>query len=241
MVSEAFNRVELLLGKKALNRLQKTHIVVAGLGGVGSVAVETLVRTGVGHLTLVDYDISSESNINRQLFALQSTIGQMKTKTAKERMKDIESGVKIDIINEKITRETVENIIMMKPDMIIDCIDDIPMKVELIKAAKARKIKIVSSMGAALRIHPTEVRIAKLKKTKACPLAAKMREYLPNDDTVVVYSEERPFKASSRNLFGSVMPVTATFGLYIAYAAMHTLAGAEIEGKVEEFKSQNLW
>lgn len=238
---ESLSRVNLLIGDRAMNKLQSSHIVVVGLGGVGSVTADALARTGVGKLTLIDYDTVARSNINRQIFATEKTVGMLKTQALKDGIKDINPDAKVNILSEKITERTVDNILKLNPDIIVDAVDDIPIKIALIKGAQARKIKIVSSMGAALRIDPTMVRIAQLRKTKTDPVAAKMRKSLPNNKVLVVYSEEKPYKVGTRDQFGSAMTSTGTFGLFLAHAAMYSIAGAELEWKAEEFKKQNLY
>lgn len=240
MKIEAFSRVEALIGEKALQTLRQSHFVVLGAGGVGSLAIETLARTGAGKITIIDYDIYSASNINRQLYALLNTVGHRKVDEAKEHIKDIDKGTKVIALNEKLTVETVEKVLKLKPDMILDAIDDVPVKIEMMRRAREAGIPLVSSMGAALRIDPTKIRVAPLKETKVCPLAAKMRSALPKEKTLTVYSEERPYKTKDKSLFGSVMTVTGTFGIILAQVALHYVAGHEIIWKTEKDRRMGL-
>ena len=158
-----------MVGEKALKRLKKAHVLVAGCGAVGGFAIEALARAGVGHLTIVDNDVVSITNINRQLVALHSTIGKKKVDIMRDRVLDIAPEIKVDIVDKLINAESVEEILACQPDFVVDAIDSLNPKVCLIEALVKTGIPFVSSMGAAMKTKPELVRVAKMKDSYQCP------------------------------------------------------------------------
>lgn len=242
---QRFSRTELLLGKQAFSRLAGSHVAVIGLGAVGGYAVEGLARSGLGRLSLVDFDVIQTSNINRQIFALESTIGQAKAETAARRVRDINPDCRVEALNLFVDDDSVETIFATGPDIIIDAIDSLNPKVQLLCAAHRRQIGILSSMGAALRTDPTRIRIGDLSETRGCPLARRIRKRLKKagitSGITCVYSTEpvdfaypspapdelAPVSAADRgrerNTLGSLPTLTAIFGLVLANEAIKKL------------------
>ena len=173
-----FARTEQLLGVDGLLRLSEARVAIFGLGGVGSFACEALARAGVGHLRLVDYDCVNGSNINRQLFALHSSIGQPKTELAAARVLDINPACQVDPRRVFINPETVEALLDPEVDVVVDAIDSLSSKVLLLEAAQARGLRIVSSMGAGGRLDGGQMLSGDLDETRICPLARVVRQRL---------------------------------------------------------------
>lgn len=172
-------RTELLLGEEKLNKLRNAHILVVGLGGVGAYAAEMICRAGVGRMTIADADIVGESNINRQLVALHSTIGKPKTDILAARLRDINPTIELNIIEGFIKDEaTYELLDSAQFDYVVDAIDTLSPKANLIQASLERNIPIVSSMGAGAKTDPTKVEIKDIAKTHHCPLAHMLRKRL---------------------------------------------------------------
>lgn len=236
-MEDRLSRTRLMIGEKALKRLKKAHVLVAGCGAVGSFAIEALARSGIGHLTIVDNDTFSISNMNRQLFALHSTMGQKKVVAALQRLSDIAPDMKVDSFDCLINAESVDKILACQPDFVIDAIDSLNPKVCLIEELVKRKIPFVSSMGAALKTKPELIRLDKMSKSYQCPLAAFIRKRLRRRkiplDFSVIYSPEKPDnnhlsvpqgKTQSsgriRNEMGSLATITGMFGLYCAQVAL---------------------
>ncbi|MFG6114221.1 ThiF family adenylyltransferase [Halobacillus sp. MO56] len=193
-----FSRNELAIGKEGLDLLKNSTVAVLGIGGVGSFSVEALARTGIGKLILIDKDVVDITNINRQLPALLSTIGQPKAELMKERIKDINPDCEVVTLNMFYTEETYETLFEYKPDFVVDASDTIIYKVHLIKECIARDIKIISSMGAANKTNPTKFQIDDIFKTSYDPIAKvirkKLREAGIKKGIPVVYSQEKPIK-----------------------------------------------
>ena len=172
-------RTRLLLGQEKLTTINNAHILVVGLGGVGAYATEMLARAGVGELTIADADTVDESNINRQLIALHSTIGRAKTEVLAERLMDINPNLKLHIHTEYIRDEkTYELLDAAKYDYVVDCIDTLSPKVNLIAGALERGIPLVSSMGAGAKTDPTKIEVKDIEKSHHCPLAHMLRKRL---------------------------------------------------------------
>ena len=214
---DRLQRITLLFGKNAIAKLQKSTVMVVGCGAVGSFAIESLARSGIGHLILIDFDNVEESNINRQLFALESTIGKPKVMVAAKRIADINLDIKIDTLNMFFDENTK---LKVKPDFVIDAIDTVPSKIALYKWCFDNNIPFISSMGAARKTDLTKIKIDKISKTTVCPLASKIRHKvreLKIKDFPVVYSTEvaKPQPNGGRE-FGSVITVTGTFGLMLS-------------------------
>ncbi|OHB44463.1 MAG: hypothetical protein A2178_02360 [Planctomycetes bacterium GWC2_49_10] len=173
-----FARIELMIGKPGLRKLNNSFVVVAGLGAVGGYAVEALARAGVGHIRLVDFDEIKPSNINRQLYALDSTIGRPKVDVAAERILDINPKCHIEKLKCFVHKETLDTVLADKPDIIVDAIDSFNPKLELLTAIQIQSLTVISAMGAAMRSDPSMVRLGPLKEVKNCPLARQMRKKL---------------------------------------------------------------
>ena len=232
-MEDRLSRMRLMVGDTGLEKLRNSHVVVVGCGAVGSYAIEALARGGIGHLTLVDFDSIHPSNINRQLFALHSTLNEKKVKVAQRRIRDIAPDMKIDTLDILINADTVEQVIDLKPDFVIDAIDSLNPKVCLIEALQKNHIPFVSSMGAALKTKAEQIKVTKMNKTKNCPLAAFVRKYLrrrdiPLDFWVVASEEltqdksklhlpdEVPESGRIRHEMGSFPTITGIFGLMCA-------------------------
>lgn len=195
-VLHQFSRNELALGKEGLEKLKNSTVAILGIGGVGSFAVEALARSGVGKLILVDKDSVDITNINRQLPALLSTIGQPKADIMKERIKDINPECEVISLNMFYTEETYEQFFAEQPDFIVDASDTISYKIHLIKECLKRNIPIISSMGAANKMDPTRLKIADIFKTHTDPIAKVIRTRLRKEGIrkgiPVVFSDESP-------------------------------------------------
>ncbi len=196
-MGETTKRTQMLLGEKGIERLKNMHIAVFGLGGVGSFVAEGLARSGVGELTLIDNDTISASNINRQLYALHSTIGRLKTEVARERIADINPDCKVNIISKFYLPENAEEFFSANYDYVADAIDTVTAKIDLICRCKEKNIPIISCMGTGNKLQPEMLKTADIYKTSVCPLCRVMRRELKNrgiKSLKVVYSEELPLK-----------------------------------------------
>ncbi len=194
---EQFSRTELLIGKSAIEKLQNSHVAVFGIGGVGAYAAEALVRSGIGAIDLIDSDTVAVSNINRQLIATNSTIGRYKTELMKERVLDINSDVCVNIHTKFFLPENSSEFPFEKYDYIVDAIDTVKAKLELVEIANKFKIPIISAMGAGNKLDPTKFEVTDIYKTSVCPLARVMRTELKKrkiKKLKVVYSKEPPIK-----------------------------------------------
>lgn len=227
-MEEQFSRTELLIGKKGIEKLSSAKVAIFGLGGVGSYVLEALVRAGVGSFILVDNDVVSMSNINRQLIATHSTIGKNKVDVAYQRALDINPNVKVETFKQFFTPES-DDIIDSSVDYVVDCIDTVASKIELVLRAKKLKVPIISSMGTGNKLDPTKLEVTDISKTSVCPLAKVVRKELRNRGITklkVVYSKEEPIKASAKyegveensgkRVPGSISFVPSVAGLIIA-------------------------
>lgn len=224
-MAEKFKRITALLGDAAIEKLQKSTVMVVGCGAVGSFAIEALARSGVGHIVVVDFDVVEESNINRQIFALTSTIGQPKVDVAAARIRDINPDADVVAINAFFDEKTEMDV---QPDFVIDAIDTVESKIALYKWCVARNIPFAASMGAALKSNPEQILVGCISKTTVCPLAARVRKMVRETglpDFPVVYSTEEPDKAAATpgRVFGSIITVTGAFGLRLADIAIKYL------------------
>ena len=218
-------RTELLLGEDGMRKLKDSTVVLAGVGAVGGYVLEGLVRAGVGHIRVVDGDVFSASNMNRQILATMDTIGRNKADVAVERARSINPDIDIEAINMLVSEETIPMILEDVPDVLADAIDTIGHKVALLRYAAENDIVTFSSMGAALHMDTLALRVDTLKRTKVCPLAASVRSRLRDVDTsriTCVYSEEKPLvKPEARDehgksILGSLPTVPAVFGMTLA-------------------------
>lgn len=235
---DIFSRTELLIGKDGLTKLQHAKVTVFGVGGVGSYVVEALSRSGIGSLILVDFDTVEPSNINRQLCALQSTIGAAKVEVMQKRVLDINPGINITVRQEFVTRENVDGLIEKDISYIVDAVDNVTAKIALIEKAVSLGIPIISAMGAGNRLDPAKLSIVDISETRNCPLARIMRRELKKRGIIsgvpVVYSSEPAIKPqyadipSDNNLKkkppGSISFVPAAAGLYLASRVIRDLA-----------------
>ena len=233
----AFAREELLLGQEALKRLQKARVAVFGLGGVGGHAAEVLVRCGVGAVDLIDGDVYSPSNLNRQLFATTATLGMPKVQAAGERLRAINPAAEIDEHPFFYTPHTAGRLDFARFDYILDCIDMVTGKLAIIQRAVEEGVPMVSAMGAGNKLDPTAFRVADVYETSVCPLARVMRRELKKRGVPrlkVVYSQEPPRAGppslGERPLPGSVAFVPSVAGLIMAGEAVKDLTGVGNDG-----------
>lgn len=215
-----FLRTEALIGTEALDRLKQASVAVIGLGGVGSYAVESLARSGIGHITIVDYDQVEASNINRQLPALISTIGEYKVDVIEERLMDINPDLTICKFKCSYNSDNSEEILQGPLDYVVDAIDSWADKIHLITTCLTGRVNIISSMGTANRINPELLKIADISQTSVCPVARKVRKELRKNGIEtglkVVYSTENPLPAAGITRLGSIAFVPAVAGLLLA-------------------------
>lgn len=209
-----YDRTEILLKKEGIEKLSTAKCLIFGVGGVGSFATEALARCSVGELTLVDFDIVDITNINRQIQANFSTIGQSKVELMKKRIEQINPECRVEIYKEKLTQANIEKFFKKNYDYVIDCIDDIQAKKNLISYCLYNKIKIISSMGLANRLDPSKIYIGKLKDTLGCGMARSLRQEFKNKKLTVVASREHAKKCGIQK--GSVSFVPSVGGLMIA-------------------------
>ncbi|NLB51672.1 MAG: tRNA threonylcarbamoyladenosine dehydratase [Syntrophomonadaceae bacterium] len=220
--AEPLQRLQLLLGSEAVNKIKNSSVAVIGLGGVGSHAVEALARSGIHHITIVDPDRVEMSNMNRQLPALTSTINRFKTDVIAGRLLDINPGINIKAFTCSYEPLTSEQILDLKTDYVVDAIDSIPDKVHLIKTCLEKEIPIVSSMGMANRTNPMLLKIGDIKETTVCPVAKKVRKELRScgieTGLKVVFSTETPVKTSDKNpgSLGSIIFLPGIAGYLLA-------------------------
>ncbi len=238
MENNRFQRLELLIGTAALKRLQNSSVVVFGVGGVGGYAVESLVRGGVGKLTLIDPDQVCSTNINRQIHALEKTVGQVKVEVMAQRCREINPQAEIITYHCAYRQENSEQLLSSQYDYVLDCIDNITDKLHLLQSCYQRGLPIVSSMGAANKLDPTQIEVADISATKKCRLARTIRKELRKQGIVqgikVVYSTEefRPLSgvdaAERKPVLGSSSYLPPLFGLTMTGVVIQALIG-EIE------------
>ena len=208
-MNQTFARFSMLVGEEGIEKLRNSKVIVFGVGGVGSYTVEALARSGVGHITMVDFDEISESNINRQLHSLRSTIGKSKTDVMKDRVFDINPDCEVKLIKKLVYKDFDEIFENNRYDFVVDAIDVIRSKINLIEYCVKNKINIISSMGFGNKMHPEMVEISKIKNTSVCPMARTIRSILKKKnifDIPVVYSKEQPVKPNKSELFKEEAP-----------------------------------
>ena len=222
---ETLSRTEALIGEVALEKLKNAHVIVFGVGGVGGYTTEALARCGVGKIDLVDADRVSQSNINRQIIALQSTVGKYKTEVMKSRILDINPTATVNVFNLFYLPETESEFDFSKYDYVIDAVDTVSAKLSIIEKAKQAGVPVISAMGAGNKLDPTAFEVADVSKTSVCPLAKVMRRELKRrgiDHLKVVYSkEERKCFGVTDSESGKLSPASISFvpsvaGLIIA-------------------------
>jgi len=245
-----FSRLERMIGAGGLERLRRARVVVVGLGAVGGYAVEALARVGVGSLRLVDFDRVRPSNLNRQLLALHSTVGQSKAHLAAARARDINPACDAQPLELFVHTDTLDQVLAGPVDLILDAIDSFTPKLELLAAVLTRRLPVLSCMGAALRTDPTAIRVGPLESTIHCPLARRMRKALRKRslplDLPCVHSiepvnhlppaagvdgdddQETYTRGRLRRSLGSLPTLTGIFGLTLANEAVRVLLGGKI-------------
>lgn len=205
MSDERFLRSEMMLGKDALSKLSKAHVAVFGVGGVGGYVCEALARSGIGNIDIIDNDDVSESNINRQIIALTSTIGREKVDVMAERMRDINPAIKVTPVKCFYLPDTRSQFDFSAYDYVADAVDTVTAKIDIIMAAKEAGVPVISAMGAGNKLDPTAFRVADIYKTSVCPLARVMRHEMKKrgvDHLKVVYSTEIPVEAEREDKAG---------------------------------------
>lgn len=237
-MDQYFSRTKMLLRQHGMDRLKQAKVVVLGLGGVGGACAETLVRSGVGSLIIVDNDVVTPSNINRQIFATIDTIGMRKTEAALNRLHSINPSCQITTLDRFILMDTLEEIIPPDADYVIDCIDTVTAKLDVAQWCRERNIPVISSMGAGNKLDPTRLTFTDIYSTKECPLAKVMRRELKRrgvDRLEVLYSLEKPLDpeaedAGDPTAVGSgLKPKRKTPG---SVAFVPPVAGAMLAGQV---------
>ena len=222
---EILSRTENLIGKEAVEKLQKARVAVFGVGGVGGYVVEALARAGIGEIDLIDNDKVALSNINRQIIALHSTVGDWKTEVAAKRIKDINPAIKVRTHNLFFLPETANEFDFDGIDYVVDAIDTVSGKIALIESAKSKKIPVISSMGTGNKLDPTAFEVADITKTSVCPLARVVRRELKKrgvEHVKVVYSKEEPITSGNvdeqtgKSIPASISFVPSVAGLIIA-------------------------
>lgn len=239
-MTHEFSRTELLIGAEGLENLRNATVMVLGVGGVGSHCIEALARSGVGKLILVDNDKVSQTNINRQSIAYQSTVGEYKTKLMRDRIWDINPAADVVTYEMFVLPENLNEIFKGKVDYIIDAIDTVTAKLALVEYAKEHEIPLISCMGTGNKLHPEMFEITDISKTSVCPLCKVMRKELKNRGIYhlkVLYSKEKPIDTSGadtgedkgmrRSLPGSIAFVPPVAGLMIAGQVIREIAGVE--------------
>lgn len=230
-MDEIFSRAELLLGSAAMEKLKNSRVAVFGVGGVGGYAVEALARTGVGTIDIVDKDVVSPSNINRQIIATVDTVGEKKTEVMKNRIKAINPDATVNAYNIFYDAETADSFDLAAYDYVVDAIDTVTCKLLLICAAKKAGTPIISSMGAGNKLDPTAFEVSDIYKTSVCPLAKVMRRELKKRGVTalkVVYSKEEPISA----LNGEKPPEEHGKRIPASVAFVPSVAGLIIAGEV---------
>lgn len=233
-------RTSLLIGENTVRFLTTKHVMVVGLGGVGSYAAEFIARAGIGEMTIIDGDVVDPTNRNRQLPALATNHGVSKALIMEERLKAINPELKLHVIKEFVNPEMVLNHLTATPDYIIDAIDSITPKITFIKTAYEKKLKLVSSMGAGAKLDPTKLQVVDISKTYNCPFAQQIRKNLKRHGIrrgiKVVFSPEAPIKESlmltdgknyKKSAYGTISYLPAVFGA--------TTASVVVRDLIEEF------
>jgi len=243
MIKTQFQRTALLFGEEALHKFQKSRVAIMGLGGVGSHATEVLARSGIGSFLLVDFDKVSESNINRQLPALHSTLNKLKTEAMAERIKDINPDAEIELYSDFCAHES-RDYLLDKVDFVVDAIDSLGPKVGLLEDVYNKKVRVISILGAASRFDPSKIELCDISKSRICPLAKRVRKFLRRrgieNGIPVLYSSEIPIKqfdykegseeewgadrGRKRGTLGSVAYMPGIMGMWAASYLLRNIA-----------------
>lgn len=213
-MAESFDRTKILIGQNGIEKLKKSSCIIFGVGGVGSFTVEALARCFVGNITLVDFDTVDITNINRQIHANINTVGKYKVELMYDRIKSINPKCNVKIFKTKVNSDNIQEFFKQKYDFVVDAIDDINAKIDIISYCKYNKLNIISSMGLANRLDSTKVYVGKLKNTLGCGIARKLRKRFPTTNLTVVASSEHAIK--NGDLKGSISFVPSVGGLMIA-------------------------
>jgi tRNA threonylcarbamoyladenosine dehydratase len=239
--SRRFGGTVKVYGEQAFSKFEHAHVVIIGIGGVGSWAAEALARSGVGEITLVDMDVLVESNVNRQLPALTHTFGHDKIRVMAERLRGINPRIKIHLVDDFLTSNNVESLLANQPNVVLDCMDDVKAKIALIWHCRFNKIPLIVSGGAGGKVDPLKVRVADLSQTEQDPMLAKIRRELrskgmckkPKEKFGIscVYSMDNPFVSDASchavglqcGGYGSAVTVTAVFGMVAAAEVLKKL------------------
>ncbi|MGC9385744.1 MAG: tRNA threonylcarbamoyladenosine dehydratase [Hydrogenovibrio sp.] len=234
-----FERSRLVFSESGIEALQSSHVVIAGVGGVGGFVAEALARGGVGAITLVDHDVVSPSNLNRQIIALQSTLGQEKVHVMKQRILDINPQCQVTAVNRFLTPDAMAEFLQQGFDFVVDAIDSLNCKVSLVASAHQLGVPVVSSMGAGRRVDPSKVCVADISQTHTCGLARNMRQRLRKlgipKGIPVVFSTELPQPpgpmeeidgARGRVVNGTASYMPGVFGLMLAGLVIQALTAA---------------
>ena len=230
-------RTSLIIGEDGINKLKNSHILVIGVGGVGSFCVEALVRSGVGNITIVDYADVEVTDINRQLPGLTSTLGKDKVEVVKERLLDINNNLNINAIKETFNAQSSDEIFKYKYDYVADAIDIVSSKIHLVEECMKRDIPIISSMGMGNKLDPTKIEVSDISKTHTCPLAKVVRKELRDrniEHLKVVFSTEHPLEVKEkvsnghRILPGSIAFMSPSGGLTMAAEIVKDLLNINI-------------
>lgn len=252
MRSEQFLRITRLLGEDAVQSLHTKKVVLVGLGAVGGMCLESLVRSGIGNLRIVDFDTVGITNLNRQILATYDTLGALKTEVARKRVLSINPECNLEVLSLFVQQETLDQILEGPVDLVIDAIDSLNPKCALLQEAYKRNIPVISSMGAALRRDPFLVRKADLMDTYGCPLAKQVRSNLkkrgvgrgievvfspelvrftyrkPEEEEHADFNEQIVDRGRRRNVLGSLPTITAIFGQQLAHLALSRLLDDQI-------------
>jgi len=222
-----FSRTERILGTEAIRKLSAAKVAVFGIGGVGSFAAEALVRAGVGTLIVVDDDTVAESNLNRQLIALHSTLGHKKVEVFAERAQDINPDVAVVPHQVFVNAETIDSFDFSPWTYVLDCVDTVTAKLLIIERARSAGIPVISCLGTGNKLDPSRLEISEIEKTSVCPLARVMRRELRQRGIAgvpVLYSREEPVRVEGR-IPGSVSFVPSAAGLMLAGVVVRTICG----------------
>lgn len=229
-MNEMYERTGMVIGSAAVEKLRSSHVAVFGIGGVGGHAAEALVRAGIGEITVIDRDEVSKTNINRQIIALNSTVGRLKTEVMGERLRDISPEVKVHEYPVFFLPENSDDFDFSAFDYVCDCVDTVTAKLEIIMKCREKGVPIISSMGTGYKLYPEKLDIMDIYETKNCPLAKVMRKELKKrgvDRLTTVASYEMPVSAASERsrLPGSMSFVPSAAGLMMAGYVIRSLIG----------------